>query len=116
MMRSKKERWLALTAWIVALGLSAILLVSPATAQDVANGQATANVLAGLTVTATQDLQFGDILQGVAKLVGYDDDLDAGIFTITGNTGSGISVYITLPDYIALTDGSDRQRYVDGNT
>lgn len=107
-MRTKRERRRALTGCLVAAGLVAILLAGPALAQDVANGQATANVLAGLTVVATQDLQFGDILQGVAKSVGYNDDLNSGIFTITGNTGSGISVYVTLPDYIALTDGSDR--------
>jgi len=77
--------------------------------QDVANGQATANVLTGLSVIATQDLQFGDLLQGVAKSVAYsDDDLTAGIFTIQGNGGSGIDVYMTLPDYMALADGSDR--------
>lgn len=107
-MRTKRERRRARIARVVACGLLVVMCAGPGLAQDVANGQATANVLAGLTIVATQDLQFGDILQGVAKSVGYDDDLNAGIFTITGNTGSGISVYITLPDYIALTDGSDR--------
>jgi len=85
-----------------------LFLVPTGFGQDIATGQATGNVLTGLLVIATQDLQFGDLLQGVAKSVGRDDDANSGIFTIVGNRGSGISVYLTLPTYIALTDGSDR--------
>lgn len=98
------------TVRLVVLGLALSLAAAgPVVGQDVAAGQATANVLTGLSVVATQDLEFGDLLQGVAKSVAYsDDDLTAGIFTITGNGGSGIDVYLTMPDYLALADGSDR--------
>lgn len=85
-----------------------LIFVPSGFGQDVATGQATGNVLTGLQVIATQDLQFGDLLQGVAKSVGWNEDANSGIFTIIGNRGSGISVYLTLPFYIALTDGSDR--------
>ena len=32
----------------------------------------------------------------------------SGIFTIGGEGSAGISIYLTLPQYIALADGSDR--------
>ena len=106
-MRQKRERrCIRLLTALIVLGL--LPAAGEVPAQDVANGRATANVLSGLTVVATQDLQFQEVLQGVAKSVGYDVDAQSGIFTIMGNTGSGISLYLTLPDYIALADGSDR--------
>ena len=77
-------------------------------AQDVANGQATANVLTVLSVTSTNDLQFGDVLQGVAKAADKTVIAEAGVFNITGAGGSEVSLYMQLPDYIALADGSDR--------
>ena len=107
MMQGFKKRGLIRIYSGVAV-LLLLLIFNSGYTQDIANGQATGTVLAGLIVEATQDLQFGDLLQGVAKSVGPDDDVNSGIFTITGNRGSGISVYLTLPSYIALTDGSDR--------
>ena len=98
------------------LALLLLVFFNTGNAQDIANGQATGTVLAGLIVEATQDLQFGDLLQGVAKSVGRDDDANSGIFTITGNRGSGISVYLSLPNYIALSDGSDRMPIAFGLT
>lgn len=76
-------------------------------AQDVANGQATATVLAALTVTAVKDLVFGNVLQGVQKPVS-NLDADAGIFSITGASSAGISFYMVLPEYVSLTGDSDR--------
>jgi len=38
-------------------------------AQDVSTGQATATVLAVLAVTAPQDLDFGNVLQGVVTTI-----------------------------------------------
>jgi hypothetical protein len=87
-----------------------------AAAQDVANGQATANVMPALIVTAVQDLQFGQVYQGVAKSTPNNDDVNSGIFSIVGAAGVGISVFLTLPDYIALADGSDRMTIAFGLT
>ncbi len=91
------------------VGLAILLVaVSPAAAQDVANGQAIANVLASLAVTAVQPLDFGNIFQGVAKIQDETDDALSGIFNITGAGGAGLSVYMQLPDYLALASGADR--------
>ena len=92
------------------------LLVQAGEAQDVANGQATATVLAGLAVTAVQDLAFGNVLQGVAKSTPNNDDANSGIFSITGAASAGISIYLTLPDYMALADGSDRMTIAFSST
>lgn len=88
-----------------------LLVLTPwqiSSAQDVATGQATATVQASLIVTATNDLIFGNVLQGVAKSVGNNDDANSGQFAVSGQGSAGINVYFTLPDYMALADGSDR--------
>ena len=90
---------------IIVIGL---MITQNISAQDVANGSATANVQAALAVVATQDLQFGSVFQGVAKSVANNDVAAAGIFTITGAAGAGISAYMTLPQYISTAAGSDR--------
>lgn len=84
------------------------LLTQPADAQDVADGQATATVLTGLSVTAVQNLMFGNVFQGIAKLMPKNNDDSSGIFSIIGAPSAGISIYLTMPDYLALPDGSDR--------
>ena len=94
---------------IVLTVLVLALLAVPSTlmAQDVATGSATATVQAILAVVATQALQFGTVYQGVPTSVANADAL-AGIFTITGQGGSGISIYAQLPDYLATATGDDR--------
>ncbi|HVP07025.1 MAG TPA: hypothetical protein VMS71_04215 [Candidatus Acidoferrum sp.] len=102
-----------LTAVLLGIGLWA----SPtAFSQDVADGQATANVLTGLSVTAVQDLQFGNVFQGIAKIMGKNQDDSSGIFSIIGAPSAGISIYLTMPDYLALPDGSDRLVVTFNNT
>jgi len=105
--------WLRrMTAVAAALMLLILLGTTPAMSQDVAVGQATATVLAVLSVTATQALDFGNVYQGVAKVQDETSDASSGIFTITGQATSAIACYIQLPDYVALSDGSDRMPIV----
>jgi hypothetical protein len=80
--------------------------------QDVANGLATANVVTELSVVATQPLQFGNVFQGVAKTQDKNDDINSGIFTITGQASAGISISLTLPDFLALTPGGADRMYI----
>lgn len=95
----------------IRLVVTLVIVMIPAIgvqAQDVANGTAIANVLASLTVVATQPLDFGNVFQGVAKTQDETDDALSGIFTITGAASAGLSVYMQLPDYLALASGADR--------
>ncbi len=80
--------------------LVVLFAASPAVikAQDVANGSATATILAALQVTGGT-LVFGNVYQGVAKSV-PNNDANAGVFQITGAAGSQISLYMQLPDYL----------------
>ncbi len=77
-------------------------------AQDVAVGQATANVLAVLTVTATHDLAFGDVMQGVPHVADKTVIADAGVFQVTGEGGAEVAMYLQLPDYLWNSTNTDR--------
>lgn len=101
------QRW---HHWLKTMLLVLSLLIVAAgsgMAQDVAVGQATATVLATLAVSATAVLAFGNVYQGVSSTIA-NNNASAGIFTITGAASSGISIFLALPDYLALSDGSDR--------
>lgn len=88
----------------------AAFLTGPALlqAQDVAVGQATANVLAVLTVTATHALAFGDVMQGVPHVASKTVIADAGVFQITGEGGQEVAMYMQLPDYLWNSTNTDR--------
>jgi len=98
--------------WFPGVALTLALLVmtggSSLYAQDVAVGQATATVLAVLQVTADHDLAFGDILQGVPADASKTVIAEAGVFTITGEAGSEVSLYLQLPDYLWNATNTDR--------
>jgi len=93
---------IVLTVLIIAFGFG-----GPTNAQDVANGEAVATVMAGLLVVAVQDLDFGSVLQGVAQTQDQTDDLLSGIFRITGQEDAEISMYMQLPDYLATDPAGD---------
>lgn len=107
-MLNKKSR--ACILWLLFAAATVFFIFSPChnNAQEVANGLALANVLTALSVTAVQDLNFGDVYQGVGKAVPNNDALNSGVFVITGQSSAGISVYITLPPYLATATGDDR--------
>lgn len=101
--------WLKRATVVVALALPvSIMTFSSAMSQDVAVGQAQATVLATLSVTATQALDFGNVYQGVAKTQDETSDANSGIFTITGQASANISCFFQLPEYVALSNGTDR--------
>jgi hypothetical protein len=77
-------------------------------AQDIATGSATATILAVLAVTATHDLAFGDVLQGVPKTADKTVVADAGVFQINGAGGKEISMHFQLPDYLWNSTNEDR--------
>ena len=71
-------------------------------AQDVSTGQATATVLAILAVTAPQDLDFGNVLQGVVTTIARTNATNAGIFQIAGEgtVNQEVSMHMQLPDFL----------------
>ncbi len=108
-MRHILKRRLKNISGAAAITLCAFFGSSPkAEAQDVANGLATANVMATLSIVGSQDLQFGNMFQGVAKSIGNNVDVFSGIFNISGAPSAGITISMVMPDYMALADGSDR--------
>lgn len=67
-------------------------------AQESATVQATAMVLAALTVTGTNDLNFGIVTPGTPKLVDKTDVGNAGEWTISGSASAEVQIDFTLPD------------------
>lgn len=114
---NKKNKSAFLTIFVTVILCAAIVLLPVRhQAQDVASGLAIANVLAGLSVTSVQDLNFGDCLQGVSKSVPNNDAANSGIFLVTGQPGAGISMYIALPAYLSTATGDDRMNILFGVT
>lgn len=96
-------------AWfLVTLSLVAVILTGAGSGfgQDIATGKSLATVQTGLSVTATQDLIFGYVMQGVARTMPKNNDDSSGIFDITGYGGAEISIYLILPEYMATDAGS----------
>ena len=108
-MKSKRQALSLKGSIIVPALLAVFCLTGPGQAQDVANGEAIAIVMAGLSVTADQNLDFGNVLQGVAVTQDQTDDLRSGIFTILGQENAEVSMYMALPNYLATDPlGDDR--------
>jgi hypothetical protein len=105
----KHSRMISVCRVLAAVAVT-VLLIGSATvqAQDVAVGQVTATVLTMLTIDATQALAFGDVMQGVPKIMGKNVDASSGIFTITGALGKQIACYMQLPDYLWNSTNTDR--------
>ena len=100
--KEMKKAYIILVAMAIACAPMAVM------AQDVSTGQATANVLAVLTVTATHDLAFGDVMQGVPHVADKTVVADAGVFQITGEGGQEVAMYLQLPDYLWNSTNTDR--------
>lgn len=65
---------------------------------------ATATILAGLDITADGDLQFGDLLPGVARTV-LNSDPDAAQFAVSGAPNASVSLLFTsLPSVLVGPD------------
>ncbi len=76
-------------------------VVTAAEAQT-ASITATARVLAPIAVGTTDDLRFGDVVQGTNKVVAASDAA-SGQFEFSGSTGAEVDLVLTLPT--GLDDG-----------
>lgn len=80
--------------------------IAMAQGQDDSSIEVTARVMETLTVIAVNDLDFGDVLQGVNKTIN-PDAAEAGRFDVSGEAGSEIDITFTLPTELELeTDPS----------
>jgi hypothetical protein len=77
-----------------------------------ANGAGSARIVTVITVTATQNLNFGEVYPGIPKSMGYNRDDSAGIFTITGEASAEINLDLVLPEYLSLPGGTDRMQVI----
>ncbi len=96
--------------------LTGLLIPGPALSQDVAVGAATVEVLEAVTISSSQALDFGSILQGVPSKILNNDGSSAGIFEISGANGAGVEAYLLLPSYLTRKGGEDRLSVVFGTT
>ena len=78
-------------------------------AQESATIQALATVMSALTVTGTNDLNFGNVTPGTPVTVDKADVGMAGEFTITGGPAAEVDLDLPLPDSLrtAMGDAMD---------
>jgi len=93
---------------VTVLGLCLLAAPAAVMSQDVATGSATATVQTALAVSADNNLIFPALFQGVADSMANTNDDSTAQFSITGQGSAGINLQLTLPEYMALADGSDR--------
>lgn len=105
-MRPVKNKYLS--AFLIASLLTIFSFEQFSLAADNDTRSASGTVVTAITVAATQSLQFGNVLQGVPKTIGNNDDDSSAIFTITGDVSAGILLNVILPEYLTLAGGSDR--------
>lgn len=82
-----------------------VCLAGSLEAQESATIQALANVLPAVTVTGTNDLNFGNVIPGVPVTVDKSDVGAAGEFTVTGAPAAEVNFDFELPDSLRTADG-----------
>ena len=80
------------TLMAVALAAGVVTTVEAQTASI----SATARVLAPVAVGTTEDLRFGDVIQGTNKIVAASA-IESGQFEFSGSTGAEVDLVLTLP-------------------
>ncbi|MEE8576714.1 MAG: hypothetical protein V3T31_05615 [candidate division Zixibacteria bacterium] len=101
--------------FLIIVAVSSLALSGSVQAQDVAVGSATATVLTALAVSSSAALAFGNVYQGVPTAIA-NNNASAGVFALTGSGLSGISIFMMLPDYLSLSDNTDRMTITFGTT
>ncbi|HEX6966219.1 MAG TPA: DUF4402 domain-containing protein [Gemmatimonadaceae bacterium] len=92
-------------ATAAAMALAFVAGTSPLAAQT-GTINATATVLQPITITGSNDLQFGNVFPGVNKTVDYTDATNAGQFTVSGDGGAQVAVSFDLPTDLNGPSGS----------
>lgn len=97
---------------LVVVVLFGLAFPNRGSAADNDTREASGTVVTAITVSATQNLEFGNVLQGLPKTMGNNNDDSTGIFTVTGDAAAGISLQLVLPQYLTLSGGSDRMTII----
>lgn len=71
---------------------------TPTQAQEMAVIQATATVISSLTITGSNNLNFGSVTPGVNMIVARTSTGFAGEWSISGTSSAELSLTFTLPD------------------
>jgi hypothetical protein len=97
----------ARSLWVILAGLSGLALLAPNSIAQVSTSmQATATVVSSLTVTSSNDLEFGNVTPGVNKTVDHKTSADAGLWSIQGSGAAEVQLSFTsLPGQ--LTTGTE---------
>ncbi len=102
---------------IFVLALLFLLMIIPdAGAQEYGIIQATATVIAGITITGDHDLIFGTVLPGVDKSIDRRNVGFAGAWHISGDNSAEITLDFTLPDSLLHVDSLAHLRINFTNT
>lgn len=94
-----------MTAFAVAL-LLLLIFYPNVCAQEFGTIQATATVIAGITITGDHDLIFGTVLPGIDKTVDKSNVGFAGAWHIAGSNSTEISLTMALPDSLMHADSA----------
>ena len=96
------------TRSIIAACIGIVCLIGASStvhAQESATIQALANVISALTVTGTNDLNFGNVTPGTPVTIDKATVGSAGEFTIVGSPASEVTLDFTLPDSLRAAGG-----------
>ncbi len=93
---------------VLIVTLAVTLVSTPQTqAQESATIQALATVVSALTITGTNNLNFGNVTPGTPKLIDKQTDVGlAGEWTLSGNPTAELTLDFTLPDSLRTASGS----------
>ncbi len=89
---------------IIILAVVLLVIVGSVRSQSVAIAQMSATIVTPVSVVATTSLQFGSVFQGVPKTVSrtaVSGDTTAAVFTVSGQSGAGLSLQLDLPSYMS---------------
>jgi hypothetical protein len=110
----KKRTIIIALLWAGAIGIADS---RTALAQESGTIQATATIIAGITIIGSNDLVFGTVLPGVNKSIDKATSGFAGEWQISnGTANSEISITLTLPDSLQHALNPTGMRIVFGST
>jgi len=85
---------------LLAAAVLVVVVPSMAFGQTSGTTDATATILAQITITQEQDITFGNVVPGDTAIADPETDAQAGIFRMTGAASAPVTVAMILPTYL----------------